>query len=379
MVFEGKVEVFDPVKQSASQPPKTTLTEGDAIPVGRLAQAAADQNDLARPRCPIVRQRSQFRIVADVSDNVVQDDFHRYYACCATAWARERGCIPPGIPAPGTRRPCFISSGAFGADVICTFSADRRETDLEITLTINRPCELYVLPDTRAPVPEWLQRDFVDTGLRLRSGPWTPRGTSPTRKWKCGREDLRPTCSLEEADRNARAGGVGSAPRGTTKGRPGDVWNRSEGTSVITYTQAMKTVCLLLVSACLTAASAEERYCRPAAAQHPWLAGENIELDLGCYGEKLVRTPNLDRLAAEGIRYTRVFSTNPACAPSRSAFFTGMYQTSTDTHPMRSHRDDAFRLPPAFGRSPTGCAMRAISLPISRPSATATSVPASST
>ena len=45
-----------------------------------------------------------------------------------------------------------------------------------------------------------------------------------------------------------------------------------------------------------------------------WLAGENIKLDLGCYGEKLVRTPNLDRLAAEGVRYTRVFTTNPACA-----------------------------------------------------------------
>ncbi|MBI5775402.1 MAG: sulfatase [Verrucomicrobia bacterium] len=86
-----------------------------------------------------------------------------------------------------------------------------------------------------------------------------------------------------------------------------------------------------------------------AAARRPnilWLVGENLKLDLGCYGEKLVRTPNLDRLAAEGVRYTRVFSTNPACAPSRSAFFTGMYQTTTDTHPMRSHRSDDFRLPP---------------------------------
>jgi arylsulfatase A-like enzyme len=108
----------------------------------------------------------------------------------------------------------------------------------------------------------------------------------------------------------------------------------------------MNTICLLLVSACLAAAPATDK---SAASRRPnilWLIGENIDLDLGCYGEKLVRTPNLDRLAAEGVRYTRVFSTNPACAPSRSAFFTGMYQTSTDTHPMRSHRDDAFRLPP---------------------------------
>lgn len=86
------------------------------------------------------------------------------------------------------------------------------------------------------------------------------------------------------------------------------------------------------------------------AAQHGkpnivWLVGENLTHDLGCYGEKQVGTPHLDKLAAEGVRYTRVFATNPACAPSRSAFFTGMYQTTTSTHPMRSHRSDDFRLP----------------------------------
>ncbi len=77
-----------------------------------------------------------------------------------------------------------------------------------------------------------------------------------------------------------------------------------------------------------------------------WLIGENVSHDLGCYGTAHVHTPNLDRLAADGMRFARVFATNPACAPSRSAFFVGMYQTTTDTHPMRSHRDDGFRLPP---------------------------------
>ncbi|HRJ10073.1 MAG TPA: sulfatase [Prosthecobacter sp.] len=77
-----------------------------------------------------------------------------------------------------------------------------------------------------------------------------------------------------------------------------------------------------------------------------WLVGENLCHDLGCYGAAEARTPNLDALAARGMRFTQVIATNPACAPSRSAFFTGMYQTSTDTHPMRSHRDDDFRLPP---------------------------------
>lgn len=76
-----------------------------------------------------------------------------------------------------------------------------------------------------------------------------------------------------------------------------------------------------------------------------WLIGENLCHDLGCYGAADAHTPHLDTLAARGMRFTQVIATNPACAPSRSAFFTGMYQTTTDTHPMRAHRDDAFRLP----------------------------------
>jgi arylsulfatase A-like enzyme len=86
------------------------------------------------------------------------------------------------------------------------------------------------------------------------------------------------------------------------------------------------------------------------AQEHPrpnilWIVGENLKLDLGCYGAKNVQTPALDGLASRGVRYTHVFSTSPVCAPSRSAFFLGMYQTTTDTHNMRSHRSDDYRLP----------------------------------
>lgn len=77
-----------------------------------------------------------------------------------------------------------------------------------------------------------------------------------------------------------------------------------------------------------------------------WIVGENLKLDLACFGAKNVLTPNLDSLAADGVRFTCVFSTSPVCAPSRSAFMTGMYQTTTDMHHMRSHRDDDYRLPP---------------------------------
>ena len=81
-----------------------------------------------------------------------------------------------------------------------------------------------------------------------------------------------------------------------------------------------------------------------------WIVGENFSLDLACYGQKNVKTPSLDRLAEEGVHYTKVYSTSPVCAPSRSALMTGWYATTTDMHHMRSHRTDGFRLPTGVRR-----------------------------
>ena len=76
-----------------------------------------------------------------------------------------------------------------------------------------------------------------------------------------------------------------------------------------------------------------------------WLVAEDFGPDLGCYGTAQVWSPNLDRLAAEGVRYTRAYTTAPVCSASRSAFMTGMYQTTIGAHNHRSHRDDGYRLP----------------------------------
>ncbi|XP_019712813.1 arylsulfatase A [Hippocampus comes] len=55
--------------------------------------------------------------------------------------------------------------------------------------------------------------------------------------------------------------------------------------------------------------------------------------DLGCYGHPSSLTPNLDRLAAEGLRFTDFYSTSPVCSPSRASLLTGRYQTRSGVYP----------------------------------------------
>lgn len=79
---------------------------------------------------------------------------------------------------------------------------------------------------------------------------------------------------------------------------------------------------LLLAMGCATGAEAQTK--RP---NILWIIGDDLGVELGCYGYAAARTPHIDRLAREGRRYSNAFATAPVCSSSRSAFITGMYQT----------------------------------------------------
>src|SRR2546428_8564148 len=76
----------------------------------------------------------------------------------------------------------------------------------------------------------------------------------------------------------------------------------------------------------------------PAPAGRPnilWIIADDLGVELGCYGTPLMRRLNIDRLAQEGARFTRCFTTAPVCSPSRSALMSGMYQTAINAHDHR--------------------------------------------
>jgi arylsulfatase A-like enzyme len=71
--------------------------------------------------------------------------------------------------------------------------------------------------------------------------------------------------------------------------------------------------------------------------------------DLGCYGSKYHKTPNLDRLAAQGMKFTDAYAACPVCSPSRAALLTGKYPARlnlTDWLPGRADRPDQKLLRP---------------------------------
>lgn len=67
-----------------------------------------------------------------------------------------------------------------------------------------------------------------------------------------------------------------------------------------------------------------------------WLVAEDLSAIIPPFGNMTVATPNLSRLAAEGIRFTQVYSTSGVCAPSRAAIATGMYQNRIGAQHMRA-------------------------------------------
>lgn len=80
-----------------------------------------------------------------------------------------------------------------------------------------------------------------------------------------------------------------------------------------------------------------------AAADRPnilWFVVDDMSANFSCYGETLIQTPAVDKLAAEGTKFTRAYITAPVCSACRSALITGMYQTTIGAHHHRSGRGE---------------------------------------
>jgi len=170
-VFQGEVEVYGPGQRKKV----ATLHTGDAVRVHSSAtvRRLVCINTRGDAFAAIARPPAD-ALVTSITDNVDDGGNYAFYTLQSGqmhAGARPYSTLgrPRWHPLPGEAFPREL----IGADIVGTFSPDRNDPDLELTLGVSRPCTVYLMLDERAEVPEWVRRDFVEAGFQLRSGPWS--------------------------------------------------------------------------------------------------------------------------------------------------------------------------------------------------------------
>lgn len=100
-----------------------------------------------------------------------------------------------------------------------------------------------------------------------------------------------------------------------------------------------------MVSACSQKEKKQEQKQEQKQPNILWIVADDLGTDLGCYGEENIKTPNLDKLAKQSIRFENCHTVTAVCSPSRSALVTGMYPVSINCHQHRTRNPAKQPLP----------------------------------
>ena len=174
-VFFGTVDVYQAQSETQTTAIKLArMNEGEALKIDATHQITRIRSLTFHDNGTNSIQTRQEQLVTEVRDNIKTDTDFRFYSIIpggmkTGANAYTNNPKTGWWPEEGREFPASLQ----GADLISTYSQDRKDKDLIIYLRVTKPCMVSVMLDTRGPVPSWVESNYQNTGVIIRSGPWT--------------------------------------------------------------------------------------------------------------------------------------------------------------------------------------------------------------
>jgi hypothetical protein len=175
VVFQGSVDLeksaADAARSTSAEKWTRRLQQGDAMRLDHSGHAqrvmAVQRGDFFPASNLDAFGRRREAAIIDVSDNIRDGESTKCYQIVRGGLREDAPCFVDRSHQWNGRDDAGIPEFLLGADYIMPFNDDKFISDLKVDVTIARPSTLYIFIDDNMPVPEWLRKDFKDTGVDM--------------------------------------------------------------------------------------------------------------------------------------------------------------------------------------------------------------------